>query len=92
MCTEAKAKSNGFKIRKVVPATEEEARTILERMDAEVMDKWQDILDIYINIFYIRTPLNKQGSAVSYVPERITIGAGDWLGFFLPYSYMHPLY
>lgn len=39
VCTEAKAKSNGFKIRKVVPATEEEARTILERMDAEVMDK-----------------------------------------------------
>lgn len=34
VCTEAKAKSNGVMIRKVVPATEEEARTILERMDA----------------------------------------------------------
>ncbi|KAK1428549.1 hypothetical protein QVD17_17385 [Tagetes erecta] len=32
---EAKANKNGFRIRKVVPATEEEARTILERMDAE---------------------------------------------------------
>lgn len=39
VCTEAKAKSNGFKIRKVVPATEEEARTILERMDAKPADK-----------------------------------------------------
>lgn len=34
VCQEAKAKANGFRIRKVVPATEEEARTILERMDA----------------------------------------------------------
>ncbi|XP_076956630.1 acyl-coenzyme A thioesterase 2, chloroplastic-like [Bidens hawaiensis] len=32
---EAKASSNGFRIRKVVPATEEEARRILERIDAE---------------------------------------------------------
>ncbi|GMI70887.1 hypothetical protein like AT5G48370 [Hibiscus trionum] len=34
---EAKAKKNGFKIRKVVPATEEEARRILERMDADLL-------------------------------------------------------
>lgn len=34
VCQEAKGKANGFRIRKVVPATEEEARTILERMDA----------------------------------------------------------
>ncbi|XP_024974521.1 acyl-coenzyme A thioesterase 9, mitochondrial isoform X3 [Cynara cardunculus var. scolymus] len=34
--SEAKANdNNGFKIRKVVPATEEEARRILERMDAD---------------------------------------------------------
>ncbi|KAL1072526.1 hypothetical protein V6Z11_D11G159800 [Gossypium hirsutum] len=33
---EAKATKNGFKIRNVVPATEEEARRILERMDAEM--------------------------------------------------------
>ncbi|KAJ6880659.1 hypothetical protein NC652_033865 [Populus alba x Populus x berolinensis] len=32
---EAKATNNGFRIRKVVPATEEEARRILEHMDAE---------------------------------------------------------
>nr|XP_043610160.1 acyl-coenzyme A thioesterase 2, chloroplastic [Erigeron canadensis] len=32
---EAKANNNGFRIRKVVPATEEEARRILERMDAD---------------------------------------------------------
>ncbi|GLT49925.1 hypothetical protein SLA2020_234490 [Shorea laevis] len=32
---EAKATRNGFKIRKVVPATEEEARRILDRMDAD---------------------------------------------------------
>uniref|UniRef100_A0A803QVJ4 HotDog ACOT-type domain-containing protein n=1 Tax=Cannabis sativa TaxID=3483 RepID=A0A803QVJ4_CANSA len=32
---EAKAAKNGFRIRNVVPATEEEARRILERMDAE---------------------------------------------------------
>jgi len=32
---EATATKNGFRIRKVVPATEEEARRILERMDAE---------------------------------------------------------
>lgn len=31
---EAKARNNGFKLRSVVPATEEEARHILERMDA----------------------------------------------------------
>lgn len=32
---EAKAGNNGFRIRKVVPATEEEARRIMERMDAD---------------------------------------------------------
>ncbi|CAK9309893.1 unnamed protein product [Citrullus colocynthis] len=32
---EAKAKGNGFRLRNVVPATEEEARRIIERMDAE---------------------------------------------------------
>ncbi|XP_051134534.1 acyl-coenzyme A thioesterase 2, chloroplastic-like isoform X2 [Andrographis paniculata] len=32
---EAKAKNNGHRIRKVVPATEEEARRIIERMDAD---------------------------------------------------------
>ena len=31
----AKTVTNGYRIRKVVPATEEEARRILERMDAE---------------------------------------------------------
>ncbi|XP_048625611.1 acyl-coenzyme A thioesterase 2, chloroplastic isoform X2 [Brassica napus] len=31
---EAKARNNGFKLRNVVPATEEEARHILDRMDA----------------------------------------------------------
>ncbi|KAE8668743.1 formin-like protein 1-like [Hibiscus syriacus] len=34
---EAKAEKNGFRIRKVVPATEEEARRILERMDADML-------------------------------------------------------
>lgn len=34
---EAKALENGFRIRNVVPATEEEARRILERMDAETL-------------------------------------------------------
>ncbi|KAE8663250.1 putative calcium ion binding protein [Hibiscus syriacus] len=34
---EAKAEKTGFKIRKVVPATEEEARRILERMDADML-------------------------------------------------------
>jgi len=34
---EAKARNNGFKLRNVVPATEEEARHILERMDAEAL-------------------------------------------------------
>ncbi|XP_061962276.1 acyl-coenzyme A thioesterase 2, chloroplastic isoform X2 [Populus nigra] len=34
---EATATNNGFRIRKVVPATEEEARRILEHMDAESM-------------------------------------------------------
>ncbi|KAK8565116.1 hypothetical protein V6N12_058691 [Hibiscus sabdariffa] len=36
---EAKAKKNGFKIRKVVPATEEEAHRILERMDADMLTR-----------------------------------------------------
>ncbi|KAI9111137.1 hypothetical protein K1719_017748 [Acacia pycnantha] len=34
---EAKASKDGFKLRNVVPATEEEARLILERMDADSM-------------------------------------------------------
>lgn len=34
---EAKARGNGFRLRNVVPATEEEARRIIERMDAEKM-------------------------------------------------------
>ncbi|KAI3418257.1 uncharacterized protein J3R85_013858 [Psidium guajava] len=34
---EAKALEDGFRIRNVVPATEEEARRILERMDAETL-------------------------------------------------------
>ncbi|KAG7014562.1 Acyl-coenzyme A thioesterase 9, mitochondrial [Cucurbita argyrosperma subsp. argyrosperma] len=34
---EAKANGNGFRLRNVVPATEEEARRIIERMDAEKM-------------------------------------------------------
>ena len=32
---EAKANGKGFRLRSVVPATEEEARRIIERMDAE---------------------------------------------------------
>ncbi|KAK8717844.1 hypothetical protein V6N13_045097 [Hibiscus sabdariffa] len=36
---EAKATKDGFKIRNVVPATEEEARRILERMDAEILTR-----------------------------------------------------
>ncbi|XP_021300767.1 acyl-coenzyme A thioesterase 9, mitochondrial [Herrania umbratica] len=36
---EAKATKNGFKIRNVVPATEEEARRIIERMDAELLTR-----------------------------------------------------
>ncbi|KAL6978923.1 Acyl-coenzyme A thioesterase 2, chloroplastic [Sarracenia purpurea var. burkii] len=35
VCPEAKATKNEFRIRKVVPGTEEEARRILERMDAK---------------------------------------------------------
>ncbi|KFK31304.1 hypothetical protein AALP_AA6G095500 [Arabis alpina] len=34
---EAKARNNGFKLRNVVPATEEEARHIIERMEAEAL-------------------------------------------------------
>ncbi|XP_059626307.1 acyl-coenzyme A thioesterase 2, chloroplastic [Cornus florida] len=37
VCPEAKAVENGYRIRKVVPATEEEARRILERMDAKAL-------------------------------------------------------
>lgn len=33
----ANALKNGLRIRNVVPATEEEARRVLERMDAETM-------------------------------------------------------
>ncbi|KAL0459013.1 UNVERIFIED_CONTAM: Acyl-coenzyme A thioesterase 9, mitochondrial [Sesamum latifolium] len=40
---EAKAKNNGQRIRKVVPATEEEARRIVERMDA---DSWQSAMHV----------------------------------------------
>ncbi|RAL47794.1 unnamed protein product [Cuscuta campestris] len=36
---EAKAQNNKFMIRKVVPATEEEARVILERVDADLLHK-----------------------------------------------------
>lgn len=35
MRPEAKANGKGFRLRNVVPATEEEARRIIERMDAE---------------------------------------------------------
>lgn len=47
---EAKAKTNAFKIQKVVPSTEEEARRILERMDAEAMqlDKGKEPRDIIV--------------------------------------------
>ncbi|KAL9397688.1 hypothetical protein Peur_011941 [Populus x canadensis] len=38
---EAKAMNNGFRIRKVVPATEEEARRVLKRMDAESLESNQ---------------------------------------------------
>ncbi|KAK9069048.1 hypothetical protein SSX86_013164 [Deinandra increscens subsp. villosa] len=40
---EAKANKNGFRIRKVVPATEEEARRILERMDADSLQSKESI-------------------------------------------------
>lgn len=40
---EATATKNGFRIRKVVPATEEEARRILERMDAESLQVAQNM-------------------------------------------------
>ncbi|CAK7349210.1 unnamed protein product [Dovyalis caffra] len=39
---EAKATNDGFMIRKVVPATEEEAHRILERMDAESLQSGKD--------------------------------------------------
>ncbi|KAG7949171.1 hypothetical protein I3843_13G048100 [Carya illinoinensis] len=38
----AKAMKNGFRIRNVVPATEEEARRVLARMDAEVLQSLDD--------------------------------------------------
>ncbi|KAG7949170.1 hypothetical protein I3843_13G048000 [Carya illinoinensis] len=38
----AKAIKNGFRIRNVVPATEEEARRVLARMDAEVLQRVDD--------------------------------------------------
>ncbi|KAG6630950.1 acyl-coenzyme A thioesterase 2, chloroplastic-like [Carya illinoinensis] len=38
----AKAMKNGFRIRNVVPATEEEARRVLARMDAEVLQRLDD--------------------------------------------------
>ncbi|KAJ0054289.1 hypothetical protein Pint_03136 [Pistacia integerrima] len=37
VCPEAKARTNGFRIRNVVPGTEEEAHRILERIDAEAL-------------------------------------------------------
>ncbi|AES80466.1 putative thiolester hydrolase [Medicago truncatula] len=37
---EAKAMKNGFKLRNVVPATEEEARRILERIDADNLNEF----------------------------------------------------
>ncbi|XP_057754106.1 acyl-coenzyme A thioesterase 2, chloroplastic [Arachis stenosperma] len=37
---EAKAMKNGFKLRNVVPATEEEARRILERIDADNLNEY----------------------------------------------------
>ncbi|KAL7113715.1 hypothetical protein ACP275_04G077300 [Erythranthe tilingii] len=37
---EAKASNNGHRIRKVVPATEEEARRIIERMDADSLQSF----------------------------------------------------
>ena len=40
---EAKATKNGFRLRNVVPATEEEARRVLERMDAEALQRSQSI-------------------------------------------------
>ncbi|ESQ32478.1 hypothetical protein EUTSA_v10004228mg [Eutrema salsugineum] len=40
---EAKARNNGFKLRNVVPATEEEARHILERMDAEALNSSKQV-------------------------------------------------
>ncbi|KAK9993143.1 hypothetical protein SO802_022846 [Lithocarpus litseifolius] len=40
---EAKATKNGFRLRNVVPATEEEARRVLERMDAEDLQRSQSI-------------------------------------------------
>jgi acyl-coenzyme A thioesterase 9 len=40
---EAKAMKNGFRIRNVVPATEEEARCILERMDAEALQRHEHV-------------------------------------------------
>lgn len=39
---EAKAMKNGLRIRNVVPATEEEARRVLARMDAEVLQRLED--------------------------------------------------
>ncbi|CAK9139453.1 unnamed protein product [Ilex paraguariensis] len=37
VCPKAKSMKNGFRIRKVVPATEEEARRIVDRMDAKAL-------------------------------------------------------
>ncbi|XP_065619875.1 acyl-coenzyme A thioesterase 2, chloroplastic [Quercus suber] len=39
----AKATKNRFRLRNVVPATEEEARRVLERMDAEALQRSQSI-------------------------------------------------
>ncbi|XWS75970.1 hypothetical protein CRYUN_Cryun01aG0137000 [Craigia yunnanensis] len=51
---EAKATKNGFRIRNVVPATEEEARRILERMDAEMhADTSKSAKQEQINTFLI---------------------------------------
>ncbi|KAI3450149.1 hypothetical protein Pfo_006814 [Paulownia fortunei] len=40
---EAKAMNNGHRIRKVVPATEEEARRIIERMDADSLQSFEHV-------------------------------------------------
>ncbi|KAL8170264.1 hypothetical protein V2J09_022068 [Rumex salicifolius] len=43
VCPKSKKVQNGFSIRKVVPATEEEARRILERMDAKALQSTNNL-------------------------------------------------
>ncbi|GMI69209.1 hypothetical protein like AT5G48370 [Hibiscus trionum] len=64
---EAKAAKNGFKIRNVVPATEEEARRILERMDAETLTQGSMILTSHVIIVHDET---QSLSYVGYSGER----------------------